>query len=68
MDVELTEIWSSADCSSGPTCPAEAAAAYPDGRRTRIRVGRRVTDPDILARLNIGPDEVANEVDEGYLL
>jgi hypothetical protein len=63
MPVKLTTLWS-AGCGSGDTCPAEAAAEYDDGRRTRIRVGRQVTDPGLLARLRIGPGEAAVEVDE----
>jgi len=63
MSVKLTTLWS-ASCGSGDTCPAEIAAEYGDGRRTRIRVGRLVTVPAVLAQLPIGPGEAAVEVDE----
>jgi len=63
MSAELTNLWGG-NCGSGDTCPGEWAVKYPAGRRTRIRVGKIVTDPDVLAALPIGPGEVACEVDE----
>jgi hypothetical protein len=63
MSVELTALWGGG-CGVGDTCPGEWAVRYPDGRRTRVRVGRIVSDPDVLAALPIGPGEVASEVDE----
>ena len=65
MSAELTKIWG--DCGIGDTCPGEWAVKHEDGRRTRVRVGKIVTDPDVLAGLRIGSGEVACEVDEADL-
>jgi hypothetical protein len=66
MPAELTKLWGI--CGTGDTCPGEWAVKHDDGRRTRIRVGKVVTDPEVLAGLRIGPDEVACEVDEADIL
>lgn len=63
MSAKITMLWGSS-CGSGDTCPAEAAVEYDDGRRTRVRVGQLVTNPEILAGLRIGTGEAAVEVDE----
>ena len=63
MSAELTRLWST-NCGVGDTCPGEWAVKHATGRRTRVRVGRIVTDPEVLAALPIGPGEVACEVDE----
>jgi hypothetical protein len=63
MSAELTNLWGGS-CGVGDTCEGEWAVKYGDGRRTRVRIGRQVTDPGLLLQLPIGPGEVANEVDE----
>jgi hypothetical protein len=51
------------ECPDGRTCPSVNAS----DRGTAVIVGRAVTDPEALAHLAIGPDEVAVEV-PGVLL
>jgi hypothetical protein len=45
-------------CPDGRTCPA----VYRSNRGTVFIVGKRVTDPAVLAQAAIGDDEVLSEV------
>lgn len=45
-------------CPDSRTCPA----VYASNRGTVFIVGKRVTDPDVLAQAAIGDDEVLSEV------
>jgi hypothetical protein len=62
--IELTLIKRVADdggsCPDGADCPAQ----YRTNRGTRITIGKRVTDPEVLQMLAMAPGEVANETPE----
>lgn len=59
MTKKLTMLRSTArECSDGRTCPAVAQS----DTGALVIVGRRVTDPDVLSQMAIGPDEIAVEV------
>lgn len=62
--IELTLIRRVADdggsCPDGADCPTQ----YRTNRGTRITIGKRVTDPEVLKMLTMAPDEVANETPE----
>jgi hypothetical protein len=47
-------------CPDGVDCPTQWKTSW----RTRITVGRPVTDPEVLAMLNLPPGEIAVETPE----
>jgi hypothetical protein len=51
------------DCPDGRTCPA----VHKTDRGTLVLVGRKISEPEDLAQLAIGPDEIAIEVPAGLL-
>jgi hypothetical protein len=59
-ELKLTQVRGTGDnlCPDGRTCPA----VYRSNRGTVFIVGKRVTDPAVLAQAAIGDDEVLSEV------
>lgn len=58
MKVRLT--WKREDCGNGKTCP-RVSSVTPRG--TRVVVGKKVTDPELLAEVgDVADDEYAVEI------
>jgi hypothetical protein len=60
--MKLTQVRGDA-CPDGRTCPA----IHRTDRDTLMLIGRRVTDPDALAQMAIGDDEIAIEIPASLL-